>query len=98
MTWIFEIRDKSGRKIHLSGERWKHIANDHPEVADYFEDLKETLKNPVKITTYSFDKDVRYYYNYFKSRKSSAKYLLLIAKYLNDHGFVITAYFVRSIK
>ncbi|MBI2558547.1 hypothetical protein HYW20_04445 [Candidatus Woesearchaeota archaeon] len=97
MTWIFEVEDKSGRKIHLSDERWKHLNQEHPEVAPYLEDIKETLKNPVKITEYELDENVRYYYKYFKERES-AKYLLVIVKYLNEHGFIITAYFVRNIK
>lgn len=97
MVWIFEVKDKSGRKIHLSDERWKHLNQEHPEVAPYLEDIKETLKNPVKITEYEIDENVRYYYKYFKERES-AKYLLVIVKYLNDHGFIITAYFVRNIK
>ena len=98
MPWIFEVKDKSGRKIHLSKERWNHINQEHPEVADYFEEIKETIINPNKIATYSYDKDIRYYYKYFKNRQSPAKYLLLIVKYLNEHGFIITAYFVRNIK
>ncbi len=97
MTWIFEVEDKSGRKIHLSDERWKHLNQEHPEVAPYLEDIKETLKNPVKITEYELDENVRYYYKYFKERES-AKYLLVIVKYLNNHGFIITAYFVKNIK
>lgn len=84
--------------IHLSKERWSHISQEHPEVADYLEDIKETLKNPVKITTHTLDENARYYYKYFKNRKFSAKYLLLIVKYLNAHGFIITSYFVRNIK
>ena len=97
MTWIFEVEDKSGRKIHLSDERWKHLNQEHPEVAPYLEDIKETLKNPLKITTYEYDENVKYYYKYFKEREL-AKYLLVIVKYLNEHGFIITAYFVRNLK
>jgi len=97
MTRIFEVEDKSGRKIHLSDERWKHLNQEHPEVAPYLEDIKETLKNPVKITTYELDDNVKYYYRYFKERET-AKYLLVIVKYLNNHGFIITVYFVRNIK
>ena len=98
MTWIFEFEDKSGRKIHLSNERWKHINQEHPEVAPYIEEIKETLKNPIKITDYEFDDKIKYYYKYLKERESKAKYLLVIVKYLNNHGFIITAYFVRYIK
>jgi len=77
MTWIFEVEDKSGRKVHLSDERWKHLNQEHPEVAPYLEDIKETLKNPLKITTYEYDENVKYYHKYFKERES-AKYLLVI--------------------
>ena len=98
MMWIFEVEDKYGKNIHLSSERWKHINQEHPEVAPYLEDIKEALKNPVKIITYGFDEDAKYYYKYIKERKSKAKYLLVIVKYLNNHGFVITAYFVKHIK
>ena len=98
MPWIFDVKDKSGRKIHLSEERWSHISQEHPEVADYFEEIKETIINPNKTTAYSYDRDIRYYYKYFKNRQSPAKYLLLIVKYLNEHGFIITTYFVRNIK
>jgi len=98
MNWIFEIIDKSGRKIHLSSERWSHINLEHPEVAPYFEEIKETLRKPTKITIFSHDKDIRYYYSYIKSRDSPEKYLLAIVKYLNGEGFIITSYFVKNIK
>ncbi|MBI2655436.1 hypothetical protein HYX06_03365 [Candidatus Woesearchaeota archaeon] len=97
MTWVFEIEDKTGRKIHLSDERWKHLNQEHPEVAPYLEDIKETLKTPLKITAYEYDENVKYYYKYFKEREV-AKYLLVIVKYLNNHGFIVTAYFVKNIK
>jgi hypothetical protein len=95
---VFEVIDRSERKIHLSTERWKHINQEHPEVADYLEEIQETLKNPIKITHYSDDESVKYYYKYFKNRESSAKYLLVIVKYLNGTGFIITSYFVRKIQ
>ena len=98
MTWVFEITDKSGRKIHLSKERWTHINEEHPEISPYLEELHEVLRKPDKITSFEFDDDVRYYYRYLKQRKHAAKYLLVIVKYLNEEGFIITAYFVKSIK
>jgi len=62
------------------------------------EEIKEALQKPDKITTFSFDEDIKYYYKYVKSRVSSAKYLLAIVKYLNGEGYIITSYFVRHIK
>lgn len=96
MELIFEVNDKSGRKIHLSNERWAHINQEHPEVAPYLEDIKDTLANPTRIIQYEDDDNVNYYYRYFKGRQ--LQYLLVIVKYLNNHGFVITAYFVKNIK
>lgn len=98
MSWIFDIKDKSGRTVHLSDERWKHIVNEHPELASYCEEIKLTLTNPVKVITYELDENIKYYYKYTKEKESKAKYLLAIVKYLNNHGFIITAYFVRNIK
>ena len=98
MPSIFEIEDKSGRKIHLTKERWTHINQEHPEVSSYLEEIQETLKNPIKIQEVDYDKDVRHYYRYYKSIELPAKNLLVIVKYLNGEGFIITSYFIRSIK
>ena len=98
MSDIFQTTDKSGRKINLTKERWTHINEEHPEVSDYLEEIQETLKNPIKIQEVDYDEDIRYYYRYYKSIESPAKNLLVIVKYLNGEGFIITAYFVRSIK
>lgn len=98
MEWVFEIEDITGRKIYLSRERWSHITQDHQEVSPYIEDMKEALHNPTKITEQDFKVKVGYYYKYLKVRPSPAKYLLIIVKYLNGRGFIITAYFVRRIK
>ncbi|MBI2657136.1 DUF4258 domain-containing protein [Candidatus Woesearchaeota archaeon] len=65
------------------------------EVAPYLEDIKDTLENPLKIANYEYDESIKYYYKYFKE---ASRYLLVIVKYLNNHGFIITAYFVRNIK
>ncbi|MBI4439913.1 hypothetical protein HY638_02985 [Candidatus Woesearchaeota archaeon] len=97
MPKIFEIKDKSGRKISLSQERWTHINQEHPEVAPHIEEIKETLENPIQIKSYEFDEEVKYYYKHLK-QKPLAGYLLVIVKYLNGEGFIITSYFVRNIK
>ena len=69
--------------------------NENAKIMNY---SKFSIQKPIKITPYNLDEKINYYYRYFKNRKSPAKYLLVIVKYLNGHGFIITAYFVRSIK
>jgi len=97
MEYVLEVIDESERKIHLTKKQWGHIRKKHPEVED-LEDLEQTLKMPLKITDYSVDESVRYYYKYFKHRPSSDNYLLVLVKYLNGDGYVITAYFTDKIK
>jgi hypothetical protein len=96
MDAVFEIIDKTGRKIHLSKERWgEHIRLEHPNIMNTYE-IEETLKNPDKMM--NVEEDICHYYKYFKYRNLKSKYLKIIVKYLNGSGFVITAYFERNIK
>ena len=96
MDSIFEVTDKSGRKIHLARERWNHINNEHPEVAPYLDDIKDALVRPLKTFQHEYDDKLHYYYKDFKQKQP--RYLLIIVKYLNGNGFIITAYFVRNTK
>ena len=95
---IFEVVDRYGRKIQLRKDAWKHIMCEHPELINYLQFIEETLKDPTKITGFSDDENVKYYYRYYKNRKSPAKYLLVIVKYLNGIAIIITSYFVKNIK
>lgn len=48
MDYVFEIKDKSGRKIHLSKERWRHIREYHTDVENS-EEILETIRKPDKM-------------------------------------------------
>jgi len=92
---IFEIADKTGRKIRLTQERWSHITQEHPEVVS-LEEVKDTLTSPLKIKSSKYSpEDVNYYYRFDKDKK---KYLMVAVKYLNGDGFVITVYYLRNLK
>ena len=93
MARIIEVRDRAGRIIYLTDERYRHIKK-HPEMQNSIRIIEQTIKNPQKITEYIFDSNIRFYYSYHKNRKSRAKYLRVIVKYLDGEGFIITAYFV----
>lgn len=96
MSRIFEVKDKTGRSIYLTNERYNHIKK-HPEMQNSLDIIEETIKTPQKITAYSLEPDLKYYYTHHKNRKSKAKYLRVVVKYLNGEGFVITAYFVDEM-
>lgn len=97
MTLIFEVIDKSGRKIHLTKERWSHIKKKHTEVENY-EMIEETIRKHDKITNIDIDEKVHYYYKYYKHRLPKEKFLQVVVKYLNGTGFVLTAQFKLHIK
>ena len=95
MVDIFEVIDKSKRKIRLSTERWKHIQAEHSQIND-IEELKQALISPLRITPSKYDPEqVCYYYRYNKNRK---RYLFVAVKYLNGDGFIVTAYYLRKIQ
>ncbi len=94
MNHIFEIIDKSGRRIRLTKRQWEHITTSHAEMSNYLEEIKRNLQNPLEITYHEIG-NLRKYFTFLKHRKHSEKFLRVIVKYLNGEGFVITAHFVR---
>ena len=95
---IFEIQDKTGRRIHLTMERWKHILNEHPILFDQIENIEQTLITPLTFVESTSSENVKYYYRYYKNIKLKAKCLLVVVKYLNGDGFVIISFYVDIIK
>ncbi len=93
MPHIFEVKDKSGRIIHLSDERWSHIIREHHELSGNIEKIKETLEHPLVITIGRKDKTRNNYYRFYKEYDN---HLLVAVKYLNGKGFIITSYFKRN--
>jgi hypothetical protein len=93
MQNVFEIIDKTGRKIRLTKERWNHITK-HSYMTNYLEDIKKALENPTTIMDQKFDKTMKNYYFHYKLKN---RYLLVGVKYLNGEGFVTTAFITRKI-
>ncbi len=75
--------------VRLTTERWYHITVGHPEVADFYFEILETIESPDLVYEGS---------NYAKIAVkklpgSVVKYLLVVYKETGAHdGFVITAY------
>jgi hypothetical protein len=98
MSAIFEVIDKSGRKLRMTEWNWQHIVKRHSEISAEKEKTTETLKNPDKIINSLKDEKARFYYKYDKHRKSINKFLMVLVKYLNGGGFIISAHFMRTVK
>ncbi len=95
--YLFEVVDKTGRKIRLTKERWSHITHPsslHSYMTNYLEDVEQVLIKPDRISDSVYDINKANYYKYYKNRK---QYLRVIVRYLNGDGFVISAYFVKNI-
>ena len=77
---------------------WEHIIRRHPDISSEKEKIIETLKKPDKITDSLKDEKVKFYYRHYKHRQSSNKFMMVLGKYLNGEGFIISVYFVQRIK
>lgn len=87
--WFFEVVDKSGRRIHLSKERWSHILK-HPGLVNIIERIEETLQHPDVILPFQDDPGTHFYFRFYKDQ---GKYLFISVKYLNGEGFIITSFY-----
>src|SRR3989344_1530378 len=98
MNIIFEVNDKTKRKLRMTDYNWHHIVKRHPEVVSQKEKIIETLEKPDKITTSLEDEETKYYYKYYKNITPPYKFMRVIAKYLNGEGFIISSHFVKAIQ
>ena len=73
MVLVFAEKDRSGRIIHLSRERWSHIQK-HRGISGALEQIKETLKFPDAITVLSYDPKVRFITNIIKKEENIYSY------------------------
>ena len=80
---------KNNVPIRLTTERWQHISIGHPEVADFYYEILETIENPQVIYDGSEGGLIAVSFKY----EPSDKFIVVIYKELSfDDGFIITAY------
>lgn len=58
-------------------------------------EIKETISNADKIVEKPYGKG--YYYKGYKYLKKPNKFVFVVVKYLNEHGYVITSYLESGI-
>lgn len=96
MLDIFEIIDKTGRKIRLTQKQWKHIQK-HPHMHNSLERIKETIKNYTSIKYDEFNEKVNYFYKEYKDISPRERYLFVSVIYLNENGFIITSFYTNKM-
>lgn len=92
------LDDLNKRTIRLTDERRIHIENDHPEMKDQIEKIKETLLDPEIIVLSNTDSSIEMFYKYYKITPVTSKHMCILIKVLESDQFIITSYFTNSIK
>jgi len=93
---IFEVMDKTNRKIRLTKKQWSHFQK-HPHMHESLERVKNTIKNPATIRYDDFNEKVNYLYKEYKDMSPLERYLFVSVNYLNRKGFVITSFYTNKI-
>lgn len=77
MEWFADVHK---RKIRLSGDRRKHIEDDHLEMAGQFDKIHATILNPDLIIRSKTDPTVELFYQHYKITPVTEKYLMYCCK------------------
>lgn len=94
MTVLF---DYQRREVRLTEERLAHILT-HSEMVGMESQIADTLKNPQLVRKSRSDDSVNLFYRFYTQTKIGDKWLCVVAKYLPDDAFVVTAYFTNKPK
>ncbi len=95
MGFLMELIDRSGRRIKLTEESWKHIAGTHPEIKDMLKDLKGAVEDPELIKRSIYNENVVLLYRYYE-HIYEGKYMCVVVGL--DEESIVTAYITDRIK
>ena len=84
--------DKYNKIIELTKERIKHIYQ-HPEMQNKLYLIENAITNSDFIEQDLYRRNIIYYYKYLKEER---KYLMVVVKLNNNHGKILTSYFVEK--
>lgn len=81
---------KNNIPIRLTSERWQHITTGHPEIADYYYEILETIESPQII--YEGNYDAKIAIKRFPENNNT--FVVVVYKEVSaTDGFIITAHF-----
>jgi len=88
------VISKNKIPIRFTDERWKHISLGHPEMANYYYEIIETIEVPEKIYEGNYDEIIAI--KHFE--KLNDKFVVVVYKEINNEdGFIITAYISNKV-
>jgi hypothetical protein len=92
---IFTVHSVLCRRIRLTATQWRHIRK-RQELHSQLDGMRATLSEPDAVY-YVPGEDSYHYYRFYPQTPVSGKYMLVIAKHLDEEGFVITSFYARRI-
>jgi len=88
-----EVKSKNGVSIRLTMERWFHITEEHSEMAGYFFEVLETIREPDAVYEGTYGELLA-----VNEIEPAGRYMVVVYRELSDEdGFVITAFFTSRI-
>ena len=91
---LFEIDDIFGKKIRLTKSYWDKIKTEkHKELKFNYKEVINTVIKPDEVYLSVRDKYIRLFY-----KKIDKTTLVVLVKYLNGDGFVVTVYQTTKVK
>ena len=83
----FEVRCKFGKLVRVTVERWQHAMSKHPEMRGREDDVRRILEDPDEIRCDLKNSKAHRYHGKFDDH-----YARVAVKFLDDEGFMITAF------
>jgi hypothetical protein len=94
---MISVNSKNNRLIRLTDERTRHISENHPEMKNCISWILETIENPDLILAGDFGELIAIRL-FKKTPVTHDKHLTVVYKEISKiDGFILTAYFSRSI-
>ena len=91
---LFEVIDVFGKKVRTSKSYWDKIfLLKHKEVKTTQIEVKTSVNNPDEVRRSLQDPFISLFY-----KKIKKHFLVVVVKYLNNHGFIVTVYQTSKLK
>lgn len=84
-----KIRDRQGRDVLLSLERWQHIVSGHPEIEVYEQEIRRTVESPTAVLS---GREPGEEWLYLKGAGPSRWLKVVVAFDSAERGRIITAF------
>ena len=91
---VATVLDPDGRSVDLTGERWAHITDGHPELAGYRNEVLETVRVPSRRGPGRTLGEEWFY----RESVGPSRWLKVVVRYeLTGRGWIVTAFARRSM-